>query len=582
MKYIKNDKLINDKLSKGFVYFIQRMDELLFNYSLATYKPMALNTPSLCVEALRTIKEIKNNNINEKNIVHILDELNEVLKGDTAAKKLILADANFYTNFNESIILEDLSDRLSLLERSLDRDRYTNKIIELLLIAISNSNISDIDHLSKNLITVYENRGVSKRFLYQEFYSFFFTGDEIDNDSFANEFFERLKPIGHLFSVYFKVSNEILKFKDSFKYFKINVVDESDEKLDPLLKEKLSNVIFNPKNGYCLIKIDKIRSFDPFTAREQAERELETLKNTSQLYYHNTSFYWTRKSIAVQDCCSSKIIIVNRNINPMISDTIFSPSDVVKKTNWVFKNISLQGESFYKFNRAIELHSNSVHNLQTENQLVNLWTIFETIVPTRDNTAKVNNIINEVIPIILFKYYSKILDNLYKDLKRWNKSTLHSIISTITENGSNLEKMVIFLCDTKYDTKLQQLYSDLDDFHLLRSRIFKIREFLLDKNKLLKNLNRHEKNVVWQIHRIYRTRNLIVHSGVKATYINTLISNTHDYIDQIIFEIINLSTSSYHVYTLKQSFGISKLKYKDLIKTIEGSKSYKSYFKKLI
>ena len=44
-------------LSPGFVFFLQRMDELLFDFTIDTYKPMALNTPYLCIELLKTIKD---------------------------------------------------------------------------------------------------------------------------------------------------------------------------------------------------------------------------------------------------------------------------------------------------------------------------------------------------------------------------------------------------------------------------------------------------------------------------------------------------------------------------------------------
>ena len=43
----------------------------------------------------------------------------------------------------------------------------------------------------------------------------------------------------------------------------------------------------------------------------------------------------------------------------------------------------------------------------------------------------------------------------------------------------------------------------------------------------------HQKKVEWQIRRIYRTRNLIVHSGRSPIFLHALIENAHDYLDQI-------------------------------------------------
>ena len=55
-------------LSDAFIFCIQRLDELLFDYTIDSYKPRALNTPSLCVELINIIDEVENGNIDKNNI----------------------------------------------------------------------------------------------------------------------------------------------------------------------------------------------------------------------------------------------------------------------------------------------------------------------------------------------------------------------------------------------------------------------------------------------------------------------------------------------------------------------------------
>lgn len=62
------------------LYFAQLIDELLFDFSLDTYKPSAMNSSLLCVEALEVFKEVEDGNIKRPNFQHVLDELCANLK----------------------------------------------------------------------------------------------------------------------------------------------------------------------------------------------------------------------------------------------------------------------------------------------------------------------------------------------------------------------------------------------------------------------------------------------------------------------------------------------------------------------
>lgn len=108
---------------------------------------------------------------------------------------------------------------------------------------------------------------------------------------------------------------------------------------------------------------------------------------------------------------------------------------------------------------------------------------------------------------------------------------------------------------------LDELYAALGDFHLLRYRAYQLSEVLNQPERIKELLEQHKKKVSWQIRRIYRTRNLIVHSGRTPKHIHSLIENGHDYLDQVLFEIIKMSTGEYRVRSFDQAFELAKLKY---------------------
>lgn len=47
-------------------------------------------------------------------------------------------------------------------------------------------------------------------------------------------------------------------------------------------------------------------------------------------------------------------------------------------------------------------------------------------------------------------------------------------------------------------------------------------------------VEKHADRVKWQIMRIYRNRNLIIHNGKSMPYLNLLIENLHSYVDEFI------------------------------------------------
>src|SRR5690606_9153820 len=62
----------------------------------------------------------------------------------------------------------------------------------------------------------------------------------------------------------------------------------------------------------------------------------------------------------------------------------------------------------------------------------------------------------------------------------------------------------------------------------------------------------HKQKVEWQIRRIYRTRNLIVHSGKLPSYTNILIENLHNYFDSFLETLINKAITEKTIRTINQ------------------------------
>jgi hypothetical protein len=126
MRFRSLHKWTSDPSLDGLLFFAQRMDELLFDYTLDSYKPSALNAPYLCLEALGLIEDIEEKVIEEPNLRHVLEELESSIQNDNLAKSLLDIDLEYYVIHDDATPLSEKRKRLEALSRTISPHRYLN------------------------------------------------------------------------------------------------------------------------------------------------------------------------------------------------------------------------------------------------------------------------------------------------------------------------------------------------------------------------------------------------------------------------------------------------------------------------
>ncbi|HHV48008.1 MAG TPA: hypothetical protein GXX56_03455 [Rhodocyclaceae bacterium] len=158
----------------GLLFYAQRMDELLFDYTLDTYKPSALNAPSLCIEALNLIVGIENELIDRAALPYVLDELEWSIQNDPIAKSLLEASVDYYILRAEETKLAEVRLRLEVLSRTLESFRYLKATFVALRDHVARGEKAAIDRCARNMVTTLTNIGVSKQHLFNLTNDFFF------------------------------------------------------------------------------------------------------------------------------------------------------------------------------------------------------------------------------------------------------------------------------------------------------------------------------------------------------------------------------------------------------------------------
>ncbi|WP_180179765.1 hypothetical protein [Acinetobacter sp. YH12041] len=549
------------------LFFGQRLDELFFDYTLDTYKPPALNPTFICREALALINEVENETIDRNNLSFVLEELEWALRNDLVVKEILALEIETFILNGEDTKLSDLKLRLEVLEKLLNPIEYFNICCSMIFHQISNSGSKKkISKLATLLASLLINVGISKQHIYEKTKDFFFSDREIESVKDLINFFESISLTHHKFEIFFLVSNEILKVDEAIKIFDISIINELPNNLKKLAKEQK----LKKSKSEVWVQIDSIETYDRHTARRSAENSLEMVSDLFSLYSHKAKIKWRSEAIITQ-CCEDVDRVIKTAKSPMNKCVDLKPHLASKKLNYFLENISLRRDAIIKFNRVVDLHSAALDSDLPENQLINIWIAIETLIPSTINGGgKVKKICNALEPILLKNYIQRLIVNLVKDLIKWSRTKLTNILKSIDNyKMKKLTQLVLeLICLEKYDNLRKKLYQELENFHLLRYRCFEMYEILKKPESVIERITLHEKKVRWQVRRIYRTRNLIVHSGNSLPYIDTLIENSHDYLDQAINAVVEYSCGMLEANTLEQVFEMAKLDYEYYFKEL--------------
>ncbi|MCG7198698.1 hypothetical protein MD273_03060 [Marinobacter pelagius] len=113
-----------DNKLEPLLFFAQRMDELLFQYSLDSYKPPCLNSPFLVREALTVVEEVENGVLDESAIKTVIEELRWSLASDFVAKREIGVNFDYFIIDVDNAKVKDVKVRLELLSHKLKPQSY--------------------------------------------------------------------------------------------------------------------------------------------------------------------------------------------------------------------------------------------------------------------------------------------------------------------------------------------------------------------------------------------------------------------------------------------------------------------------
>ena len=546
----------------GLLFFAQRMDELSFEYSMDSFKAPTLNVPFLINEALSEIEISKKVGRPQYVVSHIVNELLERLRDNLVAPNLLSLDLSYYLRENE-MNADELEAKLRVLNTELHPHRYLYHCYKLLEVAIAENKKIEINFLSREIVTTLQGLGVSSFEINSKVNEHFFGAKKVSSLSCLKGFFENFNPPRvREFEVALKIDSRMhILSKDILEIFNFKLVKQIPEEFLHNCPEELKLLTASER----ILIAKKVRAYDLFSAIELVHKNIDRLQDLFGLFNHKST-YKISETAQVRDLQKNEVSKERTSRNSMHFVRDNKPHPAAKKLGNMIEYLHLpRGEDADKFFRAIDFHGLGSKSGSVENQIINIWTALETFVPFEGNGPIGSNVVKKILPLIGLQYFGRFFEQVAFDLERWNKDILDETVATVRnrEVYSNAEAVLRLVALKEHEATLKELYERLGNFELLRFRLFELSKVFSSPKRTTKKLLAHQERVEWQLHRVYRTRNAIVHSGQTQAFSKLLVSNAHDYFDQVFSLVSELCSGAGGFGNFRDGFNFAALSYQD-------------------
>ncbi len=517
---LKNWAINGDE--EGLLFFAQRLNELLFDYTLDTYKYYALNISLLLKESLIRISKISEDHTKDENLKSIIEETNLKAQNDLITKEILGNQYGIFFPIELSQNKKQDITKIELLSNRLSLNKIIKTIFKILPAKVESNSKKDIDTLANNLVTSLINVGFHQSYIYYETNNFFFRGKKKENRTLS-KFFELFAPDKNEYEVIIKVSDSFQEIQEVCK--QKNILFEKSISTTGF-SEKQTNYIQEIGSEQVFAICKNIRAYDLQSARLIAINKLNSYAGLFTYFHHKNPPNIDKTAMV---CYENKRFITEVTTSPMVKGEDMSHKSAGEFMAAFVHSFKTNNTTSVRFERAINLHSQALSTSSNENRILNLWISFEALFGGGQTTTVIH-IINSLSHISSLKYFDRIFSELANSVKTWDKAEFEKI-KELTNEKSETKAICSFVVCKEFQTDREELFSKLNDFPLLRFRIFDLNDKLKSPKKIKEYLELHNSRIKWHIKRLYRTRNQVVHDGYSPRNLEILIENAHSYFD---------------------------------------------------
>ncbi|MBF1802358.1 hypothetical protein [Alloalcanivorax profundimaris] len=413
--------------------------------------------------------------------------------------------------------------------------------------------------LVRGYVTTLLNMGFSQRYIREQSQNMFYAfGSNVSSNENIRQFVDVFSHERHDFFVAYRAPDYFEGFSEAAKKIGIDVCKNISGK-----QTILSRFGFSVRKGGVYLYIDSIIGEDPYTIKSAADRKVDLLQTLIGLYHHKEHPKTILEAV-VYNKTLGRGKKINKSKNPMHKCRDLTKEKAAKKLDEFMAGFSMKRDSFQKFNRSAELHALALASDSSENQMINLWIALESLIPSKgeaNDKSNIEHVVDSIVPFINLEYICSLVLSFVRDMWRWDSRNFKNALKGIS--GSDvLSKTVKILALDEFNESKDIIRESCRGYVWLGLRFEYILTIFHSPKSVSDALEAHKVRVGWQIRRIYRARNMMVHEGITPTYIDVLIEHAHDYLDCVMNGVMRLASKANTLNAIDQAFKMAEINYK--------------------
>lgn len=536
--------------------------ESLFDYAFDSNKIPSLNLHYFCKDYMTTYELVKEGVMKSGNLIPLNEEFESIIENapwipcDLTSsvfyfkeKGGLFRDVRKDKNIDELKRGEYYNGCVEYIDAFLGaKNSYYNQLLGEIEAILNGATYSRTEqqrlyYCVREAICELVNRGVSKAHIFNLAHRHLFSSITPEDDiQHIMGFLHDLKPKKNKYNVIFGVTEA------TYNELHDNI---------PSMRSATENEITRLEAEY--VVSTEIEENDPVSALESAKFSFLVVLNTYNSFVHNENISVINSGLVKKDDEDDYV-------------RINSPASIMKRNKIKPKEErigllkkAIVATSVDSVLSAFELHNIAVTSENTETQLLMLWTVFELLVETNQDTMnRINYIANCVVSVLNTRYYFHIIETLYEQISRTRETG--RIIQKEKRGNTGIEKFALILKDNS--TLQAELKSVLKAYPLEAYKIDYYSYILSSPERIKSDIARHSKRIRWQMMRIYRNRCMIVHDGSHLPYINNIIENLHFYVDELFEYMITCFGNG--VFNPNAIFSDARIKEKHILDSLDS------------
>ncbi len=520
---------------QSLLYFCQLLDDMVWESTRDSHRAPAMNTYHLCVEVERTWDETQASSLREGLISTILDELQATGNGDPTVTAHFAEPWSKLTFALKSSVSQDTKvGAVARFYRQIENS-YLKRCRDEIQVLVSGKATKKerVANLTGAFCSYLQNVGYTPRHISRMIGMRFFNRELAEHPvRELQDFFSRFSCRPVEFDVYMSVTEQLVMAAGGrdFAEYKGRL---------PSVTRFVGAFASTEDVGEKVVVFRGISAFDEFGAVEQAEAKMALVRAIAYTARADVHLAWQDEAVVVSPTNTAGYVVRARDepLRKRYRDFASYQFHVVGEWKRGVLEDQLSPSDANRLRNALLSYANAFHSESPSTQLVTLWSALEGLLPASSGEGRIDTVLRYSLACQRTLYLRNLFRWSFIEHLATDREPFFKLLNEASDYTENLARFVALLCfpkDKSFSEKLGVLAAMSP---LTTQRGFVLHGASKNVQDLHRLVDAHVQRVDWQLRRIYRERNRIVHRADPSPNVGTLILNLNEYLATV-FEVL--------------------------------------------